>query len=95
MFFNKYVVSIRPQLARGFAGDTNLLLHVNKAINNSMVMLDVTTMKVKTVINSLKNASLGPDEFPAYIWKECLESIIEPLTHLMTIFLGLVFFNQN
>ena len=43
-----------------------------------MVMLDVTTMEVKNVINSLKNASPGPDEFPAFVGKECLDSIIEP-----------------
>ena len=65
-------------------GDTNPLLYV-KSINNSMVMLDVTTMEVKNVINSLKNASPVPDEFPAFVGKECLDSIIEPLTHLINI----------
>ena len=82
--FNKYFVSIGPQIARGLAGDTNPLLHV-KAINNSMVMLDITTMKVKNVFNSSKNASPGPDEFPAFMRKECLESIIDSLTHLINI----------
>ena len=48
-----------------------------------MVMLDVTTMEVKNVINFLKNASPGPDEFHSFVEKECLENIIEPLTHLM------------
>ena len=80
--FKKFLVSIGPQLARGLAGDTNPMQYV-KPINNSMVMLDVTTMEVKNVINSLKNASPGPDEFPAFVGKECLESIIEPLTHLI------------
>ena len=50
-----------------------------------MVMLDVTNMEVKNVINSLKSASPGPDEFPAFVGKECLGSIIEPLTHLINI----------
>ena len=48
-------------------------------------MLDVTTMEVENVMNSLKNASPGPDEFPAFVGKECLDSIIEPLTHLINI----------
>ena len=82
--FNNFFVSIGPQLARGLAGDTNPLLYV-KHINNSMVMLDVTSMEVENVINSLKNASPGPDEFPAFVGKECLDSIIEPLTHLINI----------
>ena len=52
-----------------------------------MVMLDVTTMEVENhnVINSLKNASPGPDEFNAVVVKKCLDSIIEPLTHLINI----------
>ena len=37
-------------------------------------MLDVTTMEVENVMNSLKNASPGPDEFPAFVGKECLDS---------------------
>ena len=82
--FNNFFVSIGPQLARGLAGDTNPLLYV-KPINNSMIMLDVTTMEVENVINSLKNASPGPDEFPAFVRKECMDSIIEPLTHLINI----------
>ena len=84
MLLTIFFVSIGPQLARGLAGDTNPLLYV-KHINNSMVMLDVTTMEVENVINSLKNASPGPDEFPAFVGKECLDSIIEPLTHLINI----------
>ena len=51
--FNIFFVSIGPQLARELAGDINPLLYV-KHINNSMVMLDVTTMEVENVINSLK-----------------------------------------
>ena len=52
-----------------------------------MVMLDVTTMEVENhnVINSLKNASPGPDEFNDFVEKECLDSITEPLTHLINI----------
>ena len=30
-------------------------------------MLDVTIMEVENVINSLKNASPVPDEFPAFV----------------------------
>ena len=64
--------------------EQNPLQHV-KPINNSMVMLDVTAMEVKNVIISLKNVSPGTDEFPAFVGKECQESIIEPLIHWVNI----------
>ena len=82
--FNNFFVSIGPQLTRGLADDTNPLLYV-KPINNSMDILDVTTMEMENVINFLKNASPGPDEFSAFVGKECLDSIIEPLTHFINI----------
>ena len=64
-------------------------------VNNSMVMLDVTTMEVKNVINSLKHASPRPDEFPAFAGKECLDSIIEPPKHLTNISFRSGVFHQN
>ena len=92
--FNIFFVSIRTQLVRRLADDTNPLLYA-KPINNSLVVLNVTTMEVKNVINSFKNASPGPDEFLAFVGKKCLDNIIEPLTHLINIFLMSVFFHQN
>ena len=82
--FNNCSVSIGPQLARGLASDTNPVLYVNP-INNSMVMLDVTTMEVENVIKSLKNTSPVSDESTAFVEKECLDSIIETLVHLINI----------
>ena len=51
--------------------------------NNSIVIPPVTLAEVRQTILSLKNASAGWDDFPAFVAKQSIESYIEPLTCLI------------
>ena len=59
-------------------------------------MNDVTTMEVKTVINSLKHANTGPDEFPAFAGKECMDNIIELLTlYCIVLYCNVLYYEEG
>ena len=82
--FNNFFVTIGPQLAKNIKSNINPLSYV-KSVNNSMVLTDVTSTKVRNVIASLKNSSSGYDEFPPFVGKSCVEAYIKPLTHLINV----------
>ena len=48
--------------------------------------------EVKTIISAITNSASGNDELPASILKQCMDSYLEPLTHLinLSISLGIV-----
>ena len=48
--------------------------------------------KVRTIISTITNSASGNDELPASIRKQCMDSYLEPLTHLinLSISLGIV-----
>ena len=46
-------------------------------------MFDVSCVEVANVIHSLKNSSAGHDEFPTFVRKQCVDSLIDPLTFLI------------
>ena len=51
--------------------------------NNSIVIPPVTLAEVRQTIISLKNSSVGWDDFPAFVAKQSIEFYIEPLTCLI------------
>ena len=48
--------------------------------------------EVRTIISAITNSASGNDELPASILKQCMDSYLEPLTHLinLSISLGIV-----
>ena len=48
--------------------------------------------EVRTIISTITNSASGNDELPASILKQCTDSYLEPLTHLinLSISLGIV-----
>ena len=51
--------------------------------DSTIVILDVTSEKVKIVIQSLKNSSSSWDKILTFLAKECVDGYIEPLTYLI------------
>ena len=52
-------------------------------IERSIVILDVTCEKVKSVIHLLNNSSSGWDEIPTFLVNKCVDSFMKPLTYLL------------
>ena len=80
--FNDFFVSIGPKLANNIVSTVNPMSYVTPC-NNSIVIPPVTLAEVRQTILSLKNASAGWDDFPAFVAKQSIESYIEPLTCLI------------
>ena len=45
--------------------------------------------EVRTIISAITNSAPGNDELPASILKQCMDSYLEPLTHLIYLSLSL------
>ena len=52
-------------------------------IVNSIVVHNVTSMDIRTVISSLKNSNPGFDGFPSFVANQCIDYFIEPLTYII------------
>ena len=58
------------------------MTYVN-GIVNSIVVHNVTSMDIRTVISSLKNSSPGFDGIPSFVANQCIDYFIEPLTYII------------
>ena len=45
--------------------------------------------EVRSIISAITNSASGNDELPASILKQCMDSYLEPLTHLIYLSLSL------
>ena len=52
-------------------------------IMNSIVILYVSCIDIKTTILSLKNNSPGYDKLPASVAKQCIDNYVVPLTYIV------------
>ena len=52
-------------------------------IVNSIVVHNVTSMDIRTVISYLKNSSPGFDGIPSFVANQCIDYFIEPLTYII------------
>ena len=82
--FNNYFINVGPSLAKHIQCDVNPLTYVNTNIY-SMFLPTILEEEITLVIKSLKNSSPGYDEIPAMMMKKCVESYIQPLTHLINL----------
>ena len=80
--FNNFFVSIGPTLASNITCSKDPLTYVN-GIVNSIVVHNVTSMDIRTVISSLKNSSPGFDGIPSFVANQCIDYFIEPLTYII------------
>ena len=80
--FNNLFVSIGPTLASNITCSKDPLTYVN-GIVNSIVVHNVTSMDIRTVISSLKNSSPGFDGIPSFVANQCIDYFIETLTYII------------
>ena len=80
--FNNFFVSIGPTLTSNITCSKDPLTYVN-GIVNSIVVHNVTSIDIRTVISSLKNSSLGFDGIPSFVANQCIDYFIEPLTYII------------
>ncbi|MGL1889690.1 MAG: reverse transcriptase domain-containing protein [Reichenbachiella sp.] len=80
--FNIFFVSIGPLLAKDIVSTVNPLFYLTPVVN-SIVMLEMSIMEVRYIIESLKDSSPGWDNIPTLVAKQCVDSYIEPLTDLI------------
>ena len=82
--FNNYFVNIGKSLAQQITSTINPLSYKNTNIH-SIYIPDIYKNEIIIVINTLKNSAPGNDEMPASILKQCIETYIDPLTHLVNL----------
>ena len=89
--FNNYFVNVGSSLAKNIQTETDPL-HYIESLKNSIYIPDIYMDEVRTIISAITNSASGNDELPASILKQCTDSYLEPLTHLinLSISLGIV-----
>ena len=67
-------------------------LHYIEILENSIYIPEIYMDEVRTIISAITNSPSGNDELPASIPKQCTDSYLELLTHLINfaISLGIV-----
>ena len=79
--FNNYFVNVESSLTKNIQTETNPLHY----IENSIHIPDINMDEVRTIISAITNSASGNDELPASILKQCMDSYLEPLTHLINL----------
>ena len=89
--FNNYFVNVRSSLAKHIQTKTDSL-HYIESLENSIHIPEINMDEVRTIISAITNSASGYDELPASILKQCIDSYLESLTHLinLSISLGIV-----
>ena len=64
-------------------------------IVNSIVVHNVTSIDIRTVISFLKNSSPGFDGIPSFVANHCIDYFIEPLTYIINMSFWKVCFPLN
>ena len=65
------------------------LTHYIIIVENSIPIPEINMDEVRTIISAITNSASGNDELPASILKQCMDSYLEPLTHLIYLSLSL------
>ena len=76
-YFNNYFVSVGPDLSKDLVSTTNPMSYINNC-SNSIVLPPVTLAEVRQTVMSMKDSSVGWDEFPALVAKQSLIAILNP-----------------
>ena len=89
--FNNYFVNVGSSLAKNIQTATDPI-HYIESVENSIYIPEINMDEVRTIISAITNSASGNDELPASILKQCMDSYLEPLTHLinLSISLGIV-----
>ena len=65
------------------------LTHYIESLENSIHIPEINMDEVRTIISAITNSASGNDELPASILKQCTDSYLEPLTHLINLLISL------
>lgn len=82
--FNDYFVNIGRSLASKINCNIDPLQYV-KPNPNIIDMPNIDTIAVEHVVSMLKNSAAGHDGVPGSIMKQCIHSIIVPLTYILNL----------
>ena len=86
--FNNYFVNVGSSLAKNIQTATDPLHHI-ESVENSIHIPEINMDEVRTIISAITNSASGNDELPASILKQCMDSYLEPLTHLINLLISL------
>ena len=86
--FNNYFVNVGSSLAKNIPTETDPL-HYIESLENSIHIPEIYMDEVRTIISAITNSASGYDELPASILKQCTDSYLEPLTHLINLSISL------
>ena len=82
--FNKFFISIGPELASNISCSVNPLSYIIN-VNNSIVVPFVVQNEIRCIISDMKNSSPGWDEIPPQYAKLFVNFYIEPLTYIINL----------
>ena len=84
--FNSFFTNIGPSLASKIpSDDRSPSIFLKNRVTNSIVIDEVVSKEVTTIIKNLKEGSSGWDGVSASILKATCDSFIRPLTHVLNI----------
>ena len=86
--FNNYFVNVGSSLAKNIQTETDPL-HYIESNENSIYIPDIYMDEVRTIMTTITNSASGNGELPALILKQCTDSYLEPLTHLINLSISL------
>ena len=86
--FNNYFGNVGSYLAKNKQTETHPL-HYIESLENSIYIIEIYMDEVRTIISAITNSASGNDELPASILKQCTDSYLEPLTHLINLSISL------
>ena len=89
--FNNYFVNVGSSLAKNIQTETDPL-HYIESLENSIYIPEIHMYEIRTIISAITNSASCNDELPVSILKQCTDSYLEPMTHLinLSISLGIV-----
>ena len=82
--FNDFFVNVGKNLAENINFDIDPLKYIanNLRSNNT---IEVTEVKISSIISAIKSSAPGFDELPAFIMKQCSKLYIKPLCHVLSL----------
>ena len=89
--FNNNFGNVGSSLVKNIQTETDPL-HYIESLENSIHTPEIYMDEVRTIISAITNSASGNDELPTSILKQCTDSNLEPLIHLinLSISLGIV-----
>ena len=86
--FNNYFVNVGSSLAEIYILKLTHYI-ILKSLENSIHIPEINMDEVRTIMSAIANSASGNDELPASILKQCTDSYLELLTHLINLSISL------